>query len=179
MRSPGPRGAGGDVSEPHIPITTATRPYPGITLFFYFYPPSPSRRPARTHARFCTSRPGEFKRRHVLKSTAGVDHSAPLRLNSTEILLRVRISHSAMYDCNLLYITSSNGHLISGTCPSKTQKKIGDERFRPRYSIYQSTKAHTAGNTKHTQQRIPGARYDHVKVPCDILSTSDRRARYK
>ena len=69
------------MSEPHIPITAATRPYPGITLFFYFYPPPPSRRPARTHARFCTSRPGEFKRRHVLKSAPGARHNAPLRLN--------------------------------------------------------------------------------------------------
>ena len=70
-RPPGPRGAGGYVSEPHMPVTTATRPYPRITLFFYFYPPSPSRRPARTHARFCTSRPEELKRRNFLKSTSG------------------------------------------------------------------------------------------------------------
>ena len=86
-RTPGPRGAGGYVSEPHMPVTTATRPYPRITLFFYFYPPSPSRRPARTHARFCTSRWGKFKRRHVLKSAPGARHSAPLRLNSPEISL--------------------------------------------------------------------------------------------
>jgi hypothetical protein len=130
-RTPGPRGAGGYVSEPHMPVTTATRPYPRITLFFYFYPPPPSRRPARTHARFRTSRWGKFKRRHVLKSGPGPRHNAPLRLNLP-----------------LIFLFS-----IGGTCPSKTQKKIGDERFRPRY--------------------------DHAKVPCDILSTSDRRARYK
>ena len=86
-RTPGPRGAGGYVSEPHMPVTTATRPYPRITLFFYFYPPSPSRRPARTHARFRTSRWGKFKRRHVLKSGPGPRHNAPLRLNLPLIFL--------------------------------------------------------------------------------------------
>jgi hypothetical protein len=86
-RTPGPRGAGGYVSEPHMPVTTATRPYPRITLFFYFYPPPPSRRPARTHARFFTSRWGKSKRRHVLKSAPGAHHNAPLRLNLPLIFL--------------------------------------------------------------------------------------------
>jgi hypothetical protein len=48
--TPRAQGKGGDVIEPHIPITTATRPYPGIALFFLFLP-SPSIPPPGTNAR--------------------------------------------------------------------------------------------------------------------------------
>jgi hypothetical protein len=106
-RPPGPRGAGGYVRELDIPktITTATRPYPRITQFFV-YPPSPSRRTARTHARFCTTSWGKFKPRHDLKSGPGAPSQ---RATPPEFTLNIFFS-------------------IGGTAPSKTQKKIGDER---------------------------------------------------